>query len=212
MLNAIFYLLKSGCRQRMIPHDSPSPPPTVAFHCYGWKKKDVFKRIHLELDKLCRAEVGKEPTPSALIVDSQTVATSSAGGQAAYDGNKKKKGRKRNVLADTLGLVWHISVNPANIPDLQGAIAVFNEAKSDENFKNVGIVMADASYRGEAVKAAATKNGREVNIVTGEKGKFVAVKRRGWSNEPTLGFTLPEDRTAITNEPLPAPNRRYTFE
>jgi putative transposase len=170
MLNAIFYLQKTGCPWRMLPHDFP-PYPTVAYPYYRWKKMGVFERINLEPNKLYCAEVGKEPTPSAWMVDSQTVATSSVGGPAAYDGNQKKKGQKRNVWVDTPGLPGFLHINTAHIHDTKGAQAMFLEAKDNENLKNVKTIFADAGYKGEVVETASAQNGWKIVVVTAEKGK-----------------------------------------
>ena len=125
----------------MLPNDFP-PHESVSYHYYKWIKNGVFERVNIELNKLYRAEVGREETPSALIVDSQTAATSSAGGPAEYDGNKKKKGRKRNIFVDTLGLAGYVFINEANIHDLQGAKAMFMAVNGKENFKRVELVFA----------------------------------------------------------------------
>ena len=171
----------------MFPNDF-TPHESVSYHYYKWIKDGVFERVNIELNKLYRAEVGREETPSALIVDSQTAAASSAGGPAEYDGNKKKKSRKRNVRVDTLGLAGFVFINEANIHDLQGAKAMFMAANGKENFKRVALVFADAGYRGEAVEAAAAENGRKIVIATGEKGKFVVIRKRRGGERTFGGF------------------------
>jgi transposase len=151
-----------------------------------------FERINLELNKPYRAEIGKEPAPSVPIAVGQTAATSSVGGPAGYDGNKRKQGRKRNVPVDGLGLLWFLHINTADIHDTKGAQAMFGEAKGNENLKSVKTIFADAGYKGEAVESAAAENGWKIEIVTGEKGKFVVVKKR-WIVEKTFGW-LPTSR------------------
>lgn len=93
VVDALFYLNKTGCQWRMLPNDFP-PYVTVSYHYHKWKKMGVWEKINDELNKPVRKAEGREETPSALVVAGQTVATSSSGGPAGFDGNKKKRDAK----------------------------------------------------------------------------------------------------------------------
>ncbi len=114
MLNAIFYVLKTGCQWRYLPANFP-PWQTVFYHFRQWQRRGKWFKAHEALRKATRRKAGRHPDPSVAVLDSQSVKTTAEGARfRGFDGNKKVKGRKRHVLVDTLGLLLSIYTTPAN--------------------------------------------------------------------------------------------------
>ena len=148
VLDALLYLLRTGCQWRQLPADFP-PWSTVHGYFRRWRRSGVLTRIHRRLHMLARAAAGRHPGPTVAIMDAQSVKTTGRGGVRGFDGHKRVKGRKRHILVDTLGLLLCVRVGPADEPDQQGGAALL--AGLHLRWPTVRVIFADGGHGGRAL-------------------------------------------------------------
>ncbi len=155
VLNAILYLVKTGCQWRMLPGDF-APWKRVYYYFSKWKRAEVIGMLHESLVEKTRAANGKKEEPTAAIVDAQSVKNTLVSSEdRGFDAGKKIKGIKRHIAVDTLGLVLAVVIQSASVQDRDGAMDVLE--KMVESWKKVIKIFADGGYRGELVEKVKKK-------------------------------------------------------
>src|SRR5216684_1656373 len=128
IVEAILYILATGCQWRALPREFP-PRSTVQGYFYRWRDDGTWQRINARLVARARQKQGRTLTPSAGIIDSQSVPTSESGGPRGIDAGKRIKGRKRHIVTDTEGFLLAVRVHEANIQDPHGAVPLLRSLR-----------------------------------------------------------------------------------
>jgi transposase len=187
VVEAILYVLSTGCQWRALPREFP-PYSTVQGYFYAWRDGGLWQRIVSVLVRYARRKLGRKPRPTAAIIDSQSTATTQAGGPRGFDPGKRVYGRKRHIVTDTDGLLLAVHVHPANVQDVHGAVPLLESLRS--RFPKLQHVFADRVYRGAQLANAVAHCGPwTIEIVKrpdGVKG-FQLLPRR-WVVERTFAW------------------------
>jgi transposase len=206
VFNAILYINRTGIAWKYLPHDFP--PHTTVYYYFGlWRDEGIFQQLNLDLAGLVRIKEGRDPQPTAAILDTQSIKTSTnvPAADQGIDAAKKIVGRKRGILTDTLGIILAVIVCSASLTDNNIGIKLLNQAKA--TYPTISKAWVDTGFKTKAVEHGATL-GIDVEVVprnTQVKG-FSVVKRR-WVVERSFGWLMFHRRLARDYETHPASSK-----
>lgn len=145
VLNAILYLVRSGCQWRLLPHDF-LPWSTVHTWYRRWRLDGTWEKIHEALRQQVRLQAGRDPSPRSSAADSQSVKTTPQGGVKGFDNGKKVKGRKRHIWVDSMGLLLAVLVTAADVHDSRAGCDLFHARVWEEELPRLEVVYTDSHY------------------------------------------------------------------
>jgi len=214
VMQAILYVLVSGCAWRLLPKAYP-PYSTVYYYFRKWRDDGSWQRIHDHLVQWVRVGENRDPSPSAASLDSQSVPSAvMVDEQVGYDAAKKIKGRKRFTLVDTLGLLIAVRVVAANTPEPEGAKQLFNQLHPERvRVPRLVRIWVDAGFAGEEFLHWVIDTFRwileVVSRAQGTQGWVLLPKR--WTVERTYGWLHWCRRLNVDYERLPASSEAFIY-
>jgi putative transposase len=212
IMNGMFYIVKNGCVWRAMPHDLPAWQ-TVYYYFRLFGKDQTWEKINTTIRESVRVKEGREPQASAMIIDSQSIKSAEGGEKIGFDGGKLVKGRKRNLITDTIGLVVVAKVTAANVQDVHAGKQILIELqKRTELITRLQKIFADGGYRGELVNWVKNELHVDMEIVlklADQKGFQVLPKR--WVIERTNAWVTRNRRMARDYERLAETSESFIY-
>lgn len=198
MVDACCYVVRTGCAWRLLPKSFP--PWRGVYKAFSrWAAAGTFEIMHDRLRQQWRDRVGRNPEPTAAIIDAQSTRSTAQGGVSGFDAGKKVKGRKRHLVVDTLGLLLAVTVTAASVQDRDAAAAVVAQACA----KAPGLkkLYADAAYGGKCAQALEHTHDISVEIVrhpgNRSTGTWQDAQQPLWPDTVASGFVVQAKRWVV---------------
>ena len=212
IINAVFYVLSNGIKRRAMPHDLP-PWSTVYGYFRRWRTQGYWLLWNTTLRQRLRKRLGRKAEASAAILDSQSIKTAEGGDGRGYDANKRCLGRKRHILADTLGLLLTVLVTGANVQARDGAKQLMSNLYQAflQSFR-LKRIWADAGYQGVLILWTQTAFAWALDIVrrTDQQAGFKVLAKR-WIVERTFSWFIRNRRLSRDYERLPQTSEAFIY-
>lgn len=205
IVNAILYVCRTGIAWEYLPHDFP-PAKTVYDYYAKWEADGTTETLHDLLRQQVRIAQGRDASPTAAVLDAQSVQTSCNVGESSQgiDAGKKIKGRKRHIATDVLGLLLAVVVTAVSVQDSRGGPPILEHVAHEQ--PTVSVAWVDGGYNNTVVRHGA-RHGIRVETVTRSTAKGFHVLPRRWVIERTFGWLMQHRRLVRDYETLPQRSR-----